>query len=129
MTHRHPFISPIFALFLRLRPVLSIPSNLVIFTITTRLDTQLDIWLSCKVSGPTITESVDSYCFQHPLEDKGAELVGGLSRAIAWVVRAAEMLYIGLCNYGIVGRRREAKLGLPLQMESRSEREPKTSEA
>lgn len=86
----------------------------------------MGIWLNCEVSGPTIAESVDSYCPQYSLQDQGAELARGRSGwkiGIAWVVIAAEMLYIGLCVYGIVKDRREARRGLPLQMENGSERE------
>lgn len=103
--------------------------NLIIATITTvGWITQVGIWLNCEVSGPIIAESVDSYCPQYPLQDQGAELGRGLSGwkiAFAWVAIAAEMSYIGLCIYAyvVVGNRREAKRGLPLQMESGSEME------
>ena len=121
-------------LFLHLRSLPSIPSALAIsIIITVGWITQVGIWLDCEGSGPTIAESVNSYCPQYPLQDQGAGLAHGLSGgkiAIAWIAVAAEALYIGLCVYGIVKRKKEMKRGLPLKMESVSERElRKTSEA
>lgn len=121
------------ALFLHLRSVLSIPFALIISTITAvGWITQASIWLNCEVSGPRIAESVPSYCPRYSLQDQGAELARGLTGwkiAFAWVVIVAEGFYIALCVYGIVARR-EAKQGLPLKIDSGSERELRsTSEA
>lgn len=86
----------------------------------------MGIWHNCEVSGPTIAESIDSYCPQYPLQGQGAELalgVRGAKTSFGCFVIMAKVLYIALCIYGIVENRREAKRGLPLQMESGSERE------
>ena len=88
--------------------------------------TQVGIWHNCEVSGPTIAESIDSYCPQYPLKGQGAELALGVRGAKTFfgcLVIMAKTLYMALFVIGIIENRREAKRGLPLQMESGSERE------
>ena len=87
---------------------------------------QVGIWLDCEGSGPTIAESVDRYCPQYSLQDQGGGVANGLSGgkiAFAWIAVATEALYVGLCVWGIVGRKREMRKGVPLKRDSVEERE------